>query len=284
MKNIAFSEMDPVLWRVQFCVFTQSEQIRGKFSYAKRLFWMQEGKCKLYTNTTEYTLHAGDVFFLPSDTWYATEIVCGVHLTNIFFDFVPNEQHSLKQHFVFHDEYDPDLSSEGIHFTDTDLFEKPFLLSLTPVMENRMQELAGEEVMRMNAYRLRQRAILTDLLVLMYRNGSDTAKYSHETPAEKILQYIIEHCEEPMNRHILSQVFHFHPNTISHMVQTATGMTLQKYIEDTRIRKALMLLADINLRIVDIAHRLQYYDSSHFSAIFQKHIGCTPTEYRRRLS
>lgn len=282
MKNVTFSEINPVLWSIFFYTAPQFEQIDGKFSYAKRLFWIQEGKFTLHTKTDTYILYPGDLLHLPSDMRYSTEMDKGVQLANIFFDFFPYEHNPQIASMVFSGAYNSSLAGDTIRFTETDLFDKPFRIPITSEIEKLVQSLIKEETMRMNAYRLRQKALLIDLLVQIYRNSLDSTHDFQNTPTENILQYIVEHCEEPINRYILGEIFHYHPNTICRKVQSVTGMTLHQYIEDTRIQRAQMLLTDTNLQIVDIAHRLQYYDSSHFSASFQKHTGYTPTQWRNK--
>lgn len=71
-----------------------------------------------------------------------------------------------------------------------------------------------------------------------------------------------------------------HPNYINRLIRRATGMSLHQYIIKTRMQKAKELLAFSTLSIAEIAQSLCFYDSSHFSATFQKHTGVTPSFFR----
>ncbi len=281
MKYISFTDMNPVLWYVSSITTEQAEKISGKISYANRLLWIQHGICTLLTNTARYVLRERELLYLPADTQYATEMNESVQLTNIFFDFLPVQRNQDKNHFVYIEDYNP-MQMENVAFTDVALFSDTFQIPVTTAIEKQIELLIHEETLRRKVYRLRQKAILTDLLVQICRNGTDGEPDSRNSAVEELLYYIVENCESPLSRSSLSSIFHYHPNTINRMVQSATGMTLHQYIEDTRIKRAMQLLSATDLSITDIAHRLQYYDNSHFSSVFQKHTGCKPSEYRNR--
>jgi AraC-like DNA-binding protein len=58
------------------------------------------------------------------------------------------------------------------------------------------------------------------------------------------------------------------------------------YIMDQRLGRARTAVADVERAepIGDIAHRLGFSDSSHFSRLFKGRFGMTPSEYRRRAA
>ena len=62
-----------------------------------------------------------------------------------------------------------------------------------------------------------------------------------------------------------------------------TGMTPQEYLIQTRIARAKQLLANPDLRIMDIAPQVGYDDPLHFSKAFHRCCGMSPKEYRNQL-
>jgi len=62
-----------------------------------------------------------------------------------------------------------------------------------------------------------------------------------------------------------------------------TGGTVYAYIEQVRYQKAQSLLADSDLLMKDIAHRLGFSCSSSFSVAFRKIAGEAPQDYRKRM-
>lgn len=63
----------------------------------------------------------------------------------------------------------------------------------------------------------------------------------------------------------------------------AVGVTPMEFVTNLRIIKAVALLKDDCLSITEIAHEVGYQSSSHFSELFHRQRGCTPTEYRNQL-
>lgn len=62
-----------------------------------------------------------------------------------------------------------------------------------------------------------------------------------------------------------------------------TGMTLNQYITDFRMKKASQLLADPRIRISEISSRVGYNDGNYFSKSFRKYAGVSPSEYREQV-
>lgn len=58
------------------------------------------------------------------------------------------------------------------------------------------------------------------------------------------------------------------------------GQTVYGFLKDKRMEKALEMLRDRDLKIVEIAERLGYRHATHFSAAFKKHFGSLPKHYR----
>lgn len=67
--------------------------------------------------------------------------------------------------------------------------------------------------------------------------------------------------------------------------QKTTGYKITEYRHALRLRRALDLLRDTRSDLTDIALDLGYSSHSHFTMVFRKHFGMTPSEFRcgRRL-
>ena len=59
-----------------------------------------------------------------------------------------------------------------------------------------------------------------------------------------------------------------------------SGESYLQYLTSQRLNKAFELLADVRLKIYEIAELVGYSDQAYFSEIFKKHTGKTPMEYR----
>jgi len=68
--------------------------------------------------------------------------------------------------------------------------------------------------------------------------------------------------------------------TLHRKLKALTGETPSKLIWSVRLKKAAALLQSSDLRISDVAYKVGYIESSHFSRQFRQHYGKTPSEYR----
>ena len=66
----------------------------------------------------------------------------------------------------------------------------------------------------------------------------------------------------------------------SRRFKEATGKTPLQYLQDIRIDTASDLLQSSNLSIGDIADKVGYSDTSHFSRVFRKKLTISPSDYR----
>ena len=67
---------------------------------------------------------------------------------------------------------------------------------------------------------------------------------------------------------------------VSFLFKSATGESISEYITRMRIDRAKELLREGRMRTHEVAAHVGYPDATYFSALFKRHVGSTPTEYR----
>jgi two-component system response regulator YesN len=97
---------------------------------------------------------------------------------------------------------------------------------------------------------------------------------------EQIINYIHDHIEEDIRRIDLAQQFHLNPDYLARVFKNETGQTLKHYISQEKINIAKGLLRTTNLPVGMIAAKIGFSSLSHFSKVYQKLTGLTPTEER----
>jgi AraC family transcriptional regulator len=98
-----------------------------------------------------------------------------------------------------------------------------------------------------------------------------------------VAEYIEEHLAEDLSLSQLAEVaglsqFHF-----ARAFRESMGLPPLRYVSARRVERAKDLLAQPGLSVTQIGAQLGFNDTSHFSASFRKHIGATPSAYRRSL-
>jgi AraC-like DNA-binding protein len=84
--------------------------------------------------------------------------------------------------------------------------------------------------------------------------------------------------------HSLGQLARSAHCSISKLVRifrTETGLSLHAYRQHVRIRASLQLLKESSCDLSDAAVQLGFANHSHFTTVFRRHFGMTPSEYRR---
>ena len=84
------------------------------------------------------------------------------------------------------------------------------------------------------------------------------------------VQDIADHLN--MNRSYLHRLF-----------KSFTGVSIQNYLLDYRIRQACILLQNTPLSVRSVAHTVTYADPLYFSRIFYQKMGISPREYRNKF-
>lgn len=100
-----------------------------------------------------------------------------------------------------------------------------------------------------------------------------------------IREYISKHyMDSELSVKTLSNHVYLSVSYLCTYFKNETGITLNQYITDYRIKKAILLLTQKNMKIVDVASAVGYRDSNYFAKIFKKQTGYSPKEYKNKFS
>jgi len=78
----------------------------------------------------------------------------------------------------------------------------------------------------------------------------------------------------------VAQKLRVHPNYLSRIVRQETGMPFTEHVIGRKMEEARRLLKTTTRRVHEIAEQLHYRDVNHFTKVFKKAVGVSPTEYR----
>ncbi len=98
---------------------------------------------------------------------------------------------------------------------------------------------------------------------------------------DKIKHYINKNYNQDVRLDDVAKHVVLNPNYVSEIFRQETGITFNKYLTNKRMEMARIYLADSRYRINDIAALVGYNDAKHFSKLFKKQYGTTPTNFRK---
>ncbi|MEI6891885.1 MAG: AraC family transcriptional regulator [Pontiella sp.] len=97
----------------------------------------------------------------------------------------------------------------------------------------------------------------------------------------EVLEYIRKNYASPIPIKEIAKRADLSPSQLERNFKKAFQITLNKHIQDVRIRAACTLLLSTHNTIASIAQDSGFYDHSHFSRCFKKKKGVAPSEFRK---
>jgi AraC-like DNA-binding protein len=128
------------------------------------------------------------------------------------------------------------------------------------------------------------RALQATLLDLAHRpTGAKTSTKLTGERLTRVLDYINDHLDQSVTAEELSRVASLSFAQFSQSFREATGLSLQRWQMDARIRSAQrLMLDDPTESLAAIAFLVGFSDSSHFSRAFLEIVGTTPSAWLRQ--
>ena len=93
--------------------------------------------------------------------------------------------------------------------------------------------------------------------------------------------YIEDHITEKFSLQKMADALFVNGSYLLRAFKRYTGMTPLSYHHLVRCSKAEELLIHTDQSITEIGEAVGFVSSSHFTHIFKKTLGCTPSEYRK---
>ena len=126
--------------------------------------------------------------------------------------------------------------------------------------------------------------LLISFLCRVYSENSDsdlTGKNKADESFLKAISYIHEHYFEKISVDTLAKTANLSRSTFLRKFNEICKMSPSEYIINRRIQASEYMLLHTSDSIMNIAFKCGFYDAAHFSRIFTKKNGISPSEYRK---
>lgn len=193
----------------------------------------------------------------------------------------PGESHAVRTFEqgvrTFGVEFDPvwmeQLPEHGASLSTVDALQSKPLTWLT-------MRLYREFKQTDDASALAIEGLLLEVLAALARTAAPSAK---EAPPwlRHVEAYVQEHYDRSVSLSTLAAVVGVHPSHLARVFRAHYDCTLGAYLRRVRIERARRQIIEGSAPLAEIALRVGFADQSHFSRIFKRHTGMTPSEFRR---
>ncbi len=120
-------------------------------------------------------------------------------------------------------------------------------------------------------------AMLDDFIHLVHDRNTKT---DYSKPIASCCDYIEAHLEEKLTISELAGRVGYTDYYLSRKFKSETGMSINDYIKNARIRRAMNLMATTDLTIQEISDRLGFGARSFFAETFRQIVGVPPAQWR----
>ena len=97
----------------------------------------------------------------------------------------------------------------------------------------------------------------------------------------EVKQYIEIHYNEEITLKSIASRFYINPGYLSQLFKKELNCNYIDYLTNTRIANAKLLLLNSVHSISEISNLVGYSNVRYFNRLFKKHIGITPSKYRK---
>ena len=85
-----------------------------------------------------------------------------------------------------------------------------------------------------------------------------------------------------ITRSSVAERFNVNPSYLSQSFSRLKGISFIDYVTEVRVKNAKRLLKTTNMKVQVVSEEVGYNSTQHFSKVFEKAVGISPAEYRRR--
>ena len=112
-------------------------------------------------------------------------------------------------------------------------------------------------------------------------NRDDTKQ--SDKKMRQALAYIKENYNSDINMAVVSNYISMNYSLFSFSFKQYTGMNFVNYLKNLRMDEAKRMLAETDMKVIEISQCVGYDNEKHFMKIFKSEFGVSPSEYRKNM-
>lgn len=267
-ETIPFSNLS---LSIKFCMYCRHDASWNEHkTKADYTIWnIKEGSLTIEINKRVLTAEAGDVlFFYPGDTYraYANDVDCNFLVT--FFAIETGNHVDLLERKNYAGIYQGTKIRQA-----SEQYIQEYLEGFQNLWEVDFAQYASFLTFfaALNPYFGQQ--------IPFHSQLSDSA----DLRIHKLLEYMNLHYPEPLTNKELASFMGMSEKYFISFFHAHVGKSPKQYLIECRMKYSLLLLAEEQNTISDIAMRLNFTDQYSFSKAFKKYYGEAPSGFRKQL-
>lgn len=139
------------------------------------------------------------------------------------------------------------------------------------------------EIFREDCMDRYEEQFVTWILNLQVCIGNQLDVNRNSQKIKQAVEYIEQNYASDLNMAVVSNHISMNYSLFSYSFKQYTGSNFVNYLKDIRMREAKRLLAETDMRIIEISQAVGYENEKHFMKIFKASCGVSPSEYRKNM-
>ncbi|MCR8643062.1 response regulator [Paenibacillus sp. N1-5-1-14] len=123
--------------------------------------------------------------------------------------------------------------------------------------------------------------LMTEQIVQYMKSHKDSTLISAVNRAQQFIR--TNYCED-LTLKMVSDFVELSESHFSHLFSKETGGTFTDFLTKTRVERAKELIATTNMKVYEIAEKVGYTNTEHFSRVFKKVTGYSPAHFKHQES
>ncbi len=266
------------------------------------LIFIQDGSCAISFDGEEYTLHPGDIFFIPCNHSYTRRSISGQVCTMTYVHFALfSEAEQLdfgdlrERIFAAKNALDNRiLNDASVHSGHSEIYlQNKFSLRNSAACFQLLDDIQHFSSRRQLTSGMQSSINLCSILSSMSQHTIEAVSSGNllnspdavPTNLKKAIQYIRSHYSQQLNLNDLSHHCGVSKQQLIRYFKAAFRTTPIAYITDYKVARAKDLLFNQpHLTIKEISDELGFNNQHYFTKVFIKTTGESPSEYRSRIA
>lgn len=253
------------------------------YSYDSRLFYVIDGTGMLIIEGKSYKLSPNDLIIWKGGKKYCFKDYNNLNMIDINFDFTQRSNfHTKSIHPAPANDFDPSLLTEPDNFSDYQIFNSHLYMNdmsnyRAPLMDI-LDLLSSNKLLKRELASAKLKSVLTKIAANSIEQKTSTVGIVYD-----VLEYLKANFNKNVTNSEVGKIFGYHPNYINRLMLRHTGVTIRQYILQLRIEKAIELLGNRDLSLIQISQECGFGNVYYFSNCFKEKMKMSPSAYRENI-
>lgn len=135
------------------------------------------------------------------------------------------------------------------------------------------------------------RRVAQGLVMYLRRPGNQAqfsvqvaSRFSDEPGIQEVTTYISENLQNDLRVEVLAEQFNMSPRNFTRVFKRQVGVPPGRFVEQCRLEFARQCLEQSDVALSQIARRCGYASADGLRLAFDRHLGLSPRDYRRRFA